>query len=304
MNWDDLRIFLAVARAGRLEPAGLAAGVDSSTVSRRVARLEAELGVTLFEHGRSGHQLTSAGVQLMAHAEQAERAAHAARESLTGSEGRLRVSVSEGFGTFVVARRLCEFHARHPGIAVELVASAGFLSPSRREADLAVMLARPTHGPLIARRLTDYGLGLYAARSYLTANGAPAEVAALSAHPLIGYVPDLIYAEELRYLSEIAPGLEAQLCSSSIGAQAAMLGAGAGIGVLPHFIARQMPGLAPVLPAEVDIRRTFWLVVHRDARQLARVDAFIRWLVDLAGTEPLLRALAAEPDHAKQSERE
>ena len=79
-----------------------------------------------------------------------------------------------------------------------------------------------------------------------------------------------------------------------------MLGAGAGIGVLPHFIARQMPGLAPVLPAEVDIRRTFWLVVHRDARQLARVDAFIRWLVDLAGTEPLLRALAAEPSHAKQ----
>lgn len=289
MNWDDLRIFLAVARAGRLEPAGHAAGVDSSTVSRRVARLEAELGVTLFEHGRNGHQLTSAGLQLLGHAEEAERAALAAQERLTGSEGRIRVSVSEGFGTFVVARRLGEFHARHPGIAVELVASAGFLSPSRREADLAVMLARPTQGPLIARRLTDYGLGLYAAPAYLAAAGAPASVAALHAHALVGYVPDLIYADELRYLQEIAPGLEAKLCSSSIGAQAAMVRSGAGIGVLPHFIARQMPDLLPVLAGDVDIRRTFWLVVHRDARQLGRVDAFIRWLVELAESEPLLR---------------
>lgn len=288
MNWDDLRIFLAVARAGRLEPAGHAAGVDSSTVSRRVARLEAELGVTLFEHGRNGHQLTSAGLQLLGHAEDAERAALAARERLTGSEGRIRVSVSEGFGTFVIARRLSEFHARHPGIAVELVASAGFLSPSRREADLAVMLARPTQGPLIARRLTDYGLGLYATPAYLAASGAPGDVAALSGHALVGYVPDLIYADELRYLQEIAPGLEAKLCSSSIGAQASMVRSGAGIGVLPHFIARQMPDLLPVLAPQVDIRRTFWLVVHRDARQLARVDAFIRWLVELAESEPLV----------------
>jgi DNA-binding transcriptional LysR family regulator len=290
MNWDDLRIFLAVARAGRLEPAGHAAGVDSSTVSRRVARLEAELGVTLFEHGRGGHQLTAAGVRLMGHAEQAERAALAARDSLTGTEGRIRVSLSEGFGTWVIARRLSEFRGLHPGISVDLVASAGFLSPSRREADLAVMLARPTQGPLIARRLTDYGLGLYASHTYLAAAGLPSSVEALHGHALIGYVPDLIYADELRYLNELAPGLEAKLCSSSIGAQAAMVEAGAGIGVLPHFIARQMPALHRVLASTVDIRRTFWLVVHRDARQLARVDAFINWLVDLAAHEPLLRA--------------
>ncbi|PZU44999.1 MAG: LysR family transcriptional regulator [Sphingomonas sp.] len=294
MNWDDLRIFLAVARAGRLELAGQAARVDSSTVSRRVARLETELGVALFQHGRNGHQLTQEGVRLMRHAEEAERAALAARDLLTGSEGRIRVSVSEGFGTWVIARRLSDFHARHPGIAVELVASAGFLSPSRREADLAVMLARPTRGPLIARRLTDYGLGLYGAPAYLAAAGTPADVDALKGHALVGYVPDLIYSDELRYHQDFAPGLEAKLCSNNIGAQAAMVEAGAGIGILPHFIARQIPALLPVLTASVDIRRTFWLVAHRDARRLARVDAFIRWLVNLAATDPLLQRKTAE----------
>src|SRR3546814_612287 len=124
----------------------------------------------LFELSPQGHVLTSHGRALLPAAETAERGALNGLNSITGSNaglgGLVRVSLSEGFGTWVVARRLHQFREAHPDIAVELAISSGFLSPSKREADIAIMLARPRAGPLVTRKLTDYALGLYAARTY------------------------------------------------------------------------------------------------------------------------------------------
>jgi DNA-binding transcriptional LysR family regulator len=281
MNWDDMRVFLALARTGTLARAAQAVGQNATTIARRLSRLEGALGLILFEHGVSGHILTEGGHRLLAYAETMEAGARALQQQAeAGAElgGTIRLSVSEGFGTGFVAPRLVRFAGRHPGIAVDLIASTGFLNPSRREADVAIMLARPKGGPLIAARLTDYRLGVYASEAYLAASGPVDTIDALTRQRLVGYVPDLIYAPELRYLAEVDERLEPAIRSSSITAQARLIASGAGCGILPCFLGDGMPGVARLLPDKAEIQRSFWLVVHRDMRRVARIEAFIAWL--------------------------
>lgn len=282
-DWSDLQAFLAIARAGQLSRAGRAMGVDATTMGRRLRRLEARLGATLFEQTREGQVLTETGERLLVQVEAMAQAAGLIGESSTAAggpqlAGTLRVSVSEGFGSWFLARLIPEFTVRHPGLTLDLVASSGFLSLSKREADIAVMLSRPKAGPMLARKLSDYALRLYASPAYLADCGTPIRPADLAGnHRLVGYIPDLIYAPELRYLDEFHPGLSPQLRSSSINAQHQLIAAGAGIGALPCFIGDADPGLVPVLPAR-RIERSFWLVTHRDTHQLARIRAGKDWI--------------------------
>ena len=284
MDWTDLQVFLALARTGQMSRAGAALGIDGTTVSRRLRRLEGVLGQILFEQTREGQILTEAGEALLV---RVEGMASAAAEIGEGSEagedglhGGLRISVSEGFGTWFLGRHLPDFAARHPRLTLDLVASSGFLSLSKREADMAVMLSRPRAGPVIAGKLSDYALGLYASQQYLAARNAPQRPQDLAqGHRLVGYIPDLLYAPELRYLDEIHPGLSPTIRSSSINAQYRLIAAGAGIGVLPCFIGHGDRALVPVLP-QCRIVRTFWLVTHKDTHQLARVRTAKDWLAD------------------------
>ena len=288
MNWDDLRIFLAVARAPRLTMAAKALDLDATTVSRRLGRLASTLGTTLFEPSPAGQSLTERGNSLLRYAEQMERAALTARNEIAGERsllsGTVRVSVAEGFGTWIVARYLVDFHRANSGIVVELIASNGFLNPSKREADIAVLLARPARGPLLVRRLTDYRLCLYGAPAYLALHGAPASLSDLREHFLIGYVNDIDYSPALQFSAEIRPGTEPDIRSSSINAQVALTVSGAGLCVLPCFIGDRDERLVRVLPKLV-LTRTFWVVVHKDVRQLARVAAFLDWLAALVEVE-------------------
>lgn len=288
INWNDLQDFMLIARAGQLSRAAAQSGVDATTMGRRLRRLEARLGQTLFEQTRQGQVLTHAGERMMEEVEAMEQAARRISESTEsglGPSGLLRVSLSEGFGTWLVAANLRTFTERHPRLMVDLVVSSGFLSPSKREADLAVTLSRPRAGPVIAGKLSDYALGLYASADYLERRGVPQKPGDLAeGHPLVGYIPDLLYAPELRYLAEIEPGLSATVRSSSINAQHRLIAAGAGIGVLPCFIGDADPGLVAVLP-ERRITRTFWLVTHKDTHNLARVRAFKEWLTALVAAE-------------------
>lgn len=237
---------------------------------------------TLFERSREGMVPTADGRQLLRVAEDMERAA-AGLETRQGTNdaitGVVRVSTTEGFGTQFVAPRIADFVAAYPGITLDLFANSGFLNPSRREADVAILLAQPRKGPLRTRRLTDYTLGLY----------APAGSESHDALPFVSYIPDFLYAPELDYLSEVAPNRAPQLRSSSIAAQAQMIAGGAGVGVLPCFLADPDPALVRIRP-EVAIRRTFWLAVHQEIAAIPRVRAFVDWIVG-ATTEaqPLLR---------------
>lgn len=286
MDWDDLRFFLAVARSGQLAGAAALLGCDATTVSRRLRRLETALQQRLFEQTREGQVLTEAGERLALRAEEMDRAAATIEPSAGVAlvSGLLRISVSEGFGTWLIANKLPTFVEAHPELQVDLVANSGFLSPSRRETDVAILLARPRGGPLLSRKLADYRLRLYASSDYLARCGPVAGKAALSYHPLIGYIPDFIYAPELRYLDEIAPGAPLRIRSSSINAQYRLARAGAGIAALPCFIGDADHHLERIIP-EVTIDRSFWLVTHQDTRRLARIEAFVEWLTAMVKAE-------------------
>ncbi|CAN5217394.1 LysR family transcriptional regulator [soil metagenome] len=281
-DWDDLRIFLSVARARKVAPAARALGIDATTIGRRLARLNHALEAELFEVSGGERSLTERGQALFRHAETVESATMAAMEEVTGESrsltGQVRLSIAEGFGAWVLAPGLADFHARNPGIRLDLISASGFLNPSKREADMAVMLARPQRGRLSVRRLGDYRLHLYAAPAYLARSGHPTSRAMLRGHTLIGYVPEFIFSPELDYLGEVEAGLEAQLRSTSINVQHRMVAEGAGIGVLPDFIGRRDDGLVPVLDGEIEIQRSFWLVTHGDLRTLARIEAVAHWL--------------------------
>lgn len=281
MHWDDLRYFLATARTGQLAKAASLLAVDATTVARRIRRLEQSLGQSLFEQTREGQVLSEAGERLLLTAEAIERsmseidAGAADRQSTAGL---VRVSVSEGFGTWFVAHHLRSFLEGHPDVQVDLAATSGFLSPSKRETDVAILLARPRRGPLISKKLSDYTLRLYASHRYLNNHLPIQEVADLRSHSLIGYIPDLIYAPELRYLEEIAADLKPRTRSSSINAQYRLAASGAGVAILPCFIGDADKELVRLLP-KIHIKRSFWLVTHEDTRRLRRIEAFVEWLV-------------------------
>lgn len=281
-DWDDMRVFLAVARARKIAPAARALGLDPTTLTRRIARLEQALGARLFDLSMGERVLSEQGLAMLAHAERVESASLAAMEEATGKSrmlsGQVRLSVAEGFGTWVLAPGLADFHARHAGIRLDLISASGFLNPSKREADMALMLARPQRGRLSARRLGDYRLHLYAADAYLEQRGEPANPAALLHHTLVGYVPDFIFSPELDYLNEVHAGLEAHLRSTSINMQYRMIAESAGIGILPDFIGRRDPKLRSLLTDAVQITRSFWLVIHEDLRRLPRIEAVAQWL--------------------------
>lgn len=276
-DWDDLRVFLTVARMRRIAPAARALDIDATTISRRLVRLVQALDAELFEQVGSERILTHRGMALFRHAESIESAALAAVAEVKGERqslsGHVRVSVAEGFGTWILTPGLASFHAQHPGIHLDVVTASGFLNPSKREADMAVMLARPQRGNLSVQRLADYRLHLYASPTYLQRNGRLRDRQDLQAHALIGYVPEFLFAPELNYLDEVWTGAEASLRSSSIGIQRRLVLDGAGIGVLPDFMAANDPRLTRLLGDEVEITRSFWLVTHRDMTRLARIMA-------------------------------
>lgn len=283
-DWNDLRAFLAIARAGQLVRAARSIGVDATTMGRRLRRLERALGQTLFEQTREGQVLTEAGERLLTTVETMQTATDRllVQSSNAGRlTGLLRVSVSEGFGAHFVARHLASFTDLHPELTVDLVANSGFLSPSKRETDIAVLLARPRSGQVVASKLTDYALQLYAAPDYLERAGTPETAADLRSRRLVGYVPDLLYAPELRYLFEIDERLTPTIRSSSINAQHGVLASGNGIGILPCFIGDADRSLVKVLP-DIRILRSFWVVTHQDTQRLKRVRAFRSWLGDIA----------------------
>ena len=279
-DWDDLRVFVAAARAGSLSAAGQRLGVDTATVGRRVARLETALKSTLLIRSPTGLQLTAAGAELLEvglEAEAAmERVTRAALPDLVA--GTVRISTSEGFGSAVLAPALPDLARQRPGLRIELAANPGFLSPTRREVDMAITLAAPDTPRLVVEPLTNYQLALYAAPAYLARAGTPQAVEDLRAFEMVGYVDDLIYAAELRYLDEILPGLAPRLASSSIRAQQAIITAGGGIGVLPCFLG---DGLARVLPALPPLERRFWLSTHHDIHGTARMRGVRAWLREL-----------------------
>lgn len=288
LNWDDVRIFLAVARAGQMLAAARTLGLNHATVARRLAGLEAALGSRLVVRRTNGCDLSPEGERFLAFAERMESDMLAAREA-TGARdlaiaGTVRVGAPDGFGVGFLAPRLALLAERYPDLRIELVPVPRAFSLTQREADLAVTLERPREGRLIAHKLTDYTLGLYAAPAYLARAGTPETRDDLRRHRLVGYVEDLIFAPALDYTAEYLPDWRSDIAVSSAIGQLEAVAAGAGIGILHTFMACRREGLVPVLPA-FRLERSYWTVVHEDMHRIRRVQLVADFLDEAVRAE-------------------
>jgi DNA-binding transcriptional LysR family regulator len=282
MNWDDARIFLAVARTGQILGAARRLGLNHATVARRIDKLETALGAKLFRRHTAGSELTPAGERFLHVAERMEADLDAARAEVAGEDeeisGTVRIGAPDGFGVAFLAQRLGALTARHPALRIQLVPVPRSFSLSRREADIAITVERPSEGRLFAVKLVDYALGLYASRAYAQAHGLPAGPEELARHRLVGYVPDLVATPSLDYAAEFSPNWNAAFAVSSAMGQVAAVRSGAGIGILHAFIAREAADLVAA-PAIAPIRRAYWLVYHESVRPLRRVQTASAFII-------------------------
>lgn len=285
LDWDNLRIFLAVMRDRSLLGAAKKLGIDHTTAARRLSALETAVGARLFDRSPRGVEPTAAGLSLLVHVENIECDVVAATTQIAARDaevnGTIRLSTPEAFGTAFVAPAIHRLHARHPQLQVELAPESRAVSLSKREADIAITLRQPHGGRLVARRLIDYRLGLYASRAYLKEKASVTDVAMLGDHPFVGYIDELIDLPDLRYLEQVAPAARTVFRSSSIAAQQAAVAAGLGLGVLHVFTAEQDNRLVRLMADEIEVMRSYWLIFHADQQRLPRVRAVIDFLDQL-----------------------
>lgn len=290
-DWDDLQFFLAVARAGTVSQASRGMSVDHATVIRRLSNLEQSLGVKLFERNPRGYNLTHRGEQLLISAQAVEAETQKAARDVGRADlaisGAVRISSLEGFANFFLAARLPRIAAAHPNLALELIAIQQIVALSRREADIAITLQPPESGRFVKEHLTDYFLFVYGTKAYLANAPRIRSRGDLQHHSFTGYIDDLIFMRGLDYLDEIG-ARRPRLQSSSLHAQMEASLAGHGLCVMPHFMAVQHKTLVPVLPREVFLRRTYWLVMPADLADTTRVRAVRRFIQEEAAAAQAL----------------
>ena len=271
LDWDNLRYFLAVARAGKLTAAARRLGQDHTTVGRRIASLESAFQSKLFERRPDGYRLTEIGQRLYENVDTLESSVWEIQRNIARRtqhvEGLVRIGAPDDFGNAFLARCFGELQRLHPGLKIELITLPYTLSVSKREADIAISIERPVEGRLFLRKLTDFEMRLYATRDYIDAHGPIDAASDLARQMWIGGVSD--------FNSAAVPGSELDCtprftCSSFAGRLAAAV-SGAGVAMLPRYLADQETSLAPVLTDVVNATQAYHMVVHADIRDLPRV---------------------------------
>ncbi|MFI4975169.1 MAG: LysR family transcriptional regulator [Caulobacterales bacterium] len=274
-EWDLYRSFLAVVDTGSLSGAARALGLSQPTVGRHIESLEAALdGAVLFTRSPGGLAPTEAALALRPHVEAMASAAEAllrtASGEAAGERGVVRVTASEIVGAEVLPPILAEFHEAHPGVTVELALNNQQEDLLRRDADIAVRMARPTQGALLARRVGSVKLGLYAHRRYLQKHGEPRGFDE-AGHSAVGFDRD---TQTLRALKDLNLPLRREMFafrSDSDLAQLAAVRAGFGIGACQVTIARRDPNLVPVLREVFDYDMEIWVAMHEDLKASRRM---------------------------------
>ena len=283
LEWDDLRVLLAVARHGSLTAAARTIGVTQPTMSRRVEGLESRLGAPLFERQASGVALTALGTSLLDMAEQMEDAAMTVERRIaargTGLDGLVRVTTLEWIGQHVLAPVLARFARLHPGLVVELLATERLLNLARHEADIAIRTARFDQDGLVQRRLRESHWAVYAGEAYLAEWGEPDFGAGCPGHALL-LLPEAQAAKaQLNWLrDEAAPRARIALQSNNIDVLAAASVAGAGLVMLPRLVGDAIGGLRRLHAPGTPPRRELWLGYHEDLRHTPRVRALTTFI--------------------------
>lgn len=285
MDWDHLRFVLGVADAGGLTAASRALRVDPATVSRRLDAVEAELRCKLFHRTRQGLAPTPAGAKLIAHARRIDEEVRALSFELSpedrGIAGTVLLTATEPIAAGLVMPALAGFQAQQPGIALEVVTDIRTLDLGRREADIALRLARPREGDLRARRLGDVGYALYASPGYVKQHGMPKPADGFDGHKLIDWPLGYSIIPQVPWLRAQAAQATVVLRSNSAMVRRAAAQDGAGIALLPCVIAEDDPRLTR-LPSERAPAQELWLVTHRDLARVPRIRVTLEFLAGAA----------------------
>jgi DNA-binding transcriptional LysR family regulator len=285
LNWDDLRIFLAVARHSGLTTAAQNLNVNHTTVARRLSGLETTLKTRLVIRTPSGVTLTPAGIDLMRFAERMESETLAAQQHLQSADGKIsgkvRLATREAFGAWLVCPKIGELQARHPDLVIELVPESRTFSLMKHDVDLSVTVTYPSQDRLITQKLTDFRVGLFASRGYLEREGPVTSLDDLKTRQVIWYVDDMVDVDVPHYLSSIVSTSRSAFRATNILAQYAATVSGAGLGILQLYQAGQDPNLVRVLEDEVEETLSYWLSVHPDSRNLPNVRAVMDFLIEI-----------------------
>lgn len=276
-DWDDLRFFSELAHRGSLSGASRRLRTEHSTVARRIAGLEASLGLKLFDRLPRGYALTAEGERLLERLAPLEEAIASVERLSSGAEaveGVVRVSAPPTFASHWLVPRLAALRARHPGIVLDVIGAVGAANLARGEAELALRLSKPAGGGLIVRRLGALRFGLYGARTYLAKHREPQ-------WRFLGYDDELASSPQQRWVARVAGARPFVLKTNDLASLLSGVRAGLGLAALPHVIAQDERELTCVAESD-EATRELWLVVHPDVRRSTRVRAVMDFLVELA----------------------
>jgi DNA-binding transcriptional LysR family regulator len=289
LDWDDLRLVLAVARAGTLSGAARTLDVTHSTVFRRLGAIEGRMGVRLFERFRDGYSPTPAGEMAAASASRLDDEIMTLERRFSGQDlrpsGTVRIATTDTLGS-ILTQHLTALRTSHPGIQIEITISNVMANLARREADIAI---RPTSAPpatLVGRRIADIAHALYGSREYLSRHVGKG----LSTHEWIGLDDSLAGTVIARWMREKVPAARVTCRVDALPALRDVACAGLGLALLPCYVGDTTHGLRRAARWTLSMpRSTLWLLTHDDLRRTARIRATMDFLASaLASERPLL----------------
>lgn len=291
-DWNDLRVFLAVARLGTISLAGERLGIEHTTVSRRIDRLEADLRVVLFDRRRTGYSLTEAGQALIPHAERMENALLEAIEESAGmgvrAKGNVRVGTPEGVGIHLIAPGLAKLHSDHPDLQVQLIPQPQYPSLVAREVEILITLDPPEVGRYKVARLIDVGYSIYCSPGYRDTHPPIRQLSDLADHDFVDYIHDGSLSGFFRVLEELTPHPRRSFTSTSILAQREAAAAGMGLVALSPFVADLSDDLVCVFPGQSLVSRTLWIAAPEDLLRIKRIRVVWDFIRDLIEQRPEL----------------
>jgi len=282
-DWNDLRYFLAVARTGSTIAAAKAMGWSQSTVQRRLARLERQLGCKLVERHPTGYRLTALGEDLRRYAEYVEEAVAVFERHLAASDKRLtgtvRVTCPEGLVDPLLTPLVDAFQVRYPGLRVDLIVTERFLDLSKGEAEIAVRGGEPRDPVLIGRKIADNPWAVYASRSYIERHGQPERPEDINHHAIIDFSGDIANLLLAKWLRSVAPRATIAARSNSVIGLLMAAKSGVGLTILPVQLGDPADELIRVIDPLPELMSQVYLLVHPDLRHTPRVSAFFDFVI-------------------------
>lgn len=285
LNWDDLNYFLTLSRTGKLNLASKKLNVESTTISRRVIRLEKKLNLELFSKSPKGYFLTEMGAELLKYTERIENEVYGINEQFLGSnlsiKGKVRLSVGEGLGVEIISKNLYKFYESYPDIEIELLADTKSRSLSNRETDILISFSQPLKGRLKTWKVCDYYVNLYGTKYYLDNHNKIESIKDLKNHSFVSYVNEFIEFPELNYLNDLKVNVNVKFSSNNLRSQLLAVKNNIGLGLLHTFIADREPELKKVLENQINIKREYWMIVHENLFKLQRIKVVCKFITEI-----------------------